>query len=110
MATPRGSSRRPTARRARRALHIADLVERRTGTVGVSVGKGYVIELCVRGLSPPELLHVFLHELAHTASLSVGHTNEHALFEQTLQQSARNAGHKVSPPLFALCNLSGDKH
>lgn len=91
------------AARALRALRTADLVERRTGVVGVSVGKGYRIELCVRGLAPPERLHVFLHELAHAAALSVGHTREHAELERGLRDAAFRAGYDVRSPSIVRC-------
>ena len=91
------------AARALRALRTADLVERRAGVVGVSVGKGHRIELCVRNLAPPERLHVFLHELAHAAASSVGHTREHAELERGLRDAALRAGYDVRPSSTGRC-------
>ena len=91
------------AARAMRALRSADLVERRDGDLGVAVGKGRRIEVCVRALTEPERLHVFLHELAHTAARSVGHTDEHASLQRILVEAARHNGYVVDVPVGTRC-------
>ena len=91
------------ARRAHAALRTAQFRERRAGALAVTVGKRRRIELCVRGLAPAERTRVFLHELAHSAAQSTGHTAEHARLEAALLDAAHRAGHDVRAPAPARC-------
>lgn len=87
--------------RALRALQTMVLRERRAGNGALATthNKGERISICVRAATgelhtPEQTLYVFLHELAHVSSLSVGHTREfHDRFEQ-LSNAADQLGYR----------------
>lgn len=77
---------------------LAELDARHARRAGETVDKGSTIELCLRTrdgsklASTTALTHVLLHELAHVACESIGHTDEFWDMERRLRRLARDEG------------------
>lgn len=88
------------ARMQRRLQHavLTELDHRHARRAGETVDKGSAIELCLRTRDGSELVstvaltHVLLHELAHVACESVGHTDEFWDMERRLRRLAQEEG------------------
>jgi len=80
-----------------KGMLLTELDFRTSKRAGETVDKS-VIEMCVRSrdgtrmLDSMALAHVFLHELAHVACESVGHSEEFRTMEQTLRRLAAEDG------------------
>lgn len=92
-ASARTDDERAAARRLRSRVGV---LSERAFPIGGTVHKGWRIYLCVRdsrGLAPlASTTLVFLHELAHVMSTSVGHTAEFERHMQRLLDAAETEG------------------